>query len=197
MAKLKAPLLSFGASGALAKAIVFFPWKGVDAVREYVIPANPKTKPQRDQREHMSNAVDEWHDAKYSAIDVTAWNRFAGTLKAIMSGFNAMVRTFIKEAILDNTWTRLKDMYLEDVEDDRFTATIAIPSALGDPTIHWGTSKTHFPDEAVMPTTDGNKGTYTITGLTKNTLYYFYCHYGVSGDTYGRTGIYSQRTAAA
>jgi len=30
MAKLKAPLLSFGASGAIAKAIVYFGWKGLN-----------------------------------------------------------------------------------------------------------------------------------------------------------------------
>jgi len=49
MAKLKAPLMSLGASGALGKALVFFGWKGLDVVREYVIPANPKTTAQNTQ----------------------------------------------------------------------------------------------------------------------------------------------------
>src|SRR3989304_5419175 len=43
MAKLKAPLLSFGASGKLADTLVYFPWKGLAVVRSYVIPANPNT----------------------------------------------------------------------------------------------------------------------------------------------------------
>src|SRR3972149_2455449 len=38
MAKLKAPLLSFGASGKLADTLVYFPWKGLAVVRSYVIP---------------------------------------------------------------------------------------------------------------------------------------------------------------
>ncbi|GAI75819.1 unnamed protein product, partial [marine sediment metagenome] len=46
MAKLKGPLFSLGASGALGEAVVYFPWKGLNVVREYVIPSNPKTDPQ-------------------------------------------------------------------------------------------------------------------------------------------------------
>ncbi|GAH96000.1 unnamed protein product, partial [marine sediment metagenome] len=37
MAKLKGPLFSLGASQQLGKALVFFGWKGLDVVREYVI----------------------------------------------------------------------------------------------------------------------------------------------------------------
>ncbi|GAI80781.1 unnamed protein product, partial [marine sediment metagenome] len=64
MAKLKAPLLSFGASGAIAKAVVYFPWKGLNVAREYVIPANPKTTLQTTQRGYLSAAVDAIHAAQ-------------------------------------------------------------------------------------------------------------------------------------
>lgn len=50
MAKVTGPLYSMGASGKIANAIVFFNWKGVNAVREWVIPTNPKSASQGDVR---------------------------------------------------------------------------------------------------------------------------------------------------
>lgn len=45
MAKVTAPLLSFGAGGAIAKTQVYASWKGIPYVRRYVIPANtPSTE---------------------------------------------------------------------------------------------------------------------------------------------------------
>lgn len=46
MAKTTAPILSFGAGGALAKTQVYASWKGIPYARRYVIPANPKTTKQ-------------------------------------------------------------------------------------------------------------------------------------------------------
>lgn len=43
MAKLIAPLLSFGADGQLARTAVYSKWKGIPYARRYVIPANPRT----------------------------------------------------------------------------------------------------------------------------------------------------------
>lgn len=50
MAKVTGPLMSMSASGKLADAIVFFTWKGVNVVRGFVIPANPQSSDQGDQR---------------------------------------------------------------------------------------------------------------------------------------------------
>ena len=50
MAKVTGPLQSFSASGKLASSIVFGAWKGVNYVRQYVIPANPQSSGQGDQR---------------------------------------------------------------------------------------------------------------------------------------------------
>lgn len=46
MAKVTAPLLSFGADGQLARTAVYASWKGIPYTRRYVIPANPKTTKQ-------------------------------------------------------------------------------------------------------------------------------------------------------
>jgi hypothetical protein len=50
MAKVTGPLQSFSASGQIAKSIVFGAWKGINYVRQYVIPANPQSESQGDQR---------------------------------------------------------------------------------------------------------------------------------------------------
>lgn len=50
MAKVTGPLMSMSASGKLGDAIVFSIWKGVAYVRQFVIPANPQSVGQGDQR---------------------------------------------------------------------------------------------------------------------------------------------------
>lgn len=50
MAKVTGPLMSMSASGKIADAIVFFPWKGVNVVRQWLKPSNPQTASQGDTR---------------------------------------------------------------------------------------------------------------------------------------------------
>ncbi|MBA7536767.1 hypothetical protein ES705_29031 [subsurface metagenome] len=69
VAKLKAPLMSLGASGKLANTLVFMPWKGLNCVREYVIPANPQTDRQVTQRGYFTTMVEAIHTAMARATD--------------------------------------------------------------------------------------------------------------------------------
>jgi len=50
MAKVFGPIHSDSASGKLANSMVHFAWKGINVVRQYVIPANPKSADQGDVR---------------------------------------------------------------------------------------------------------------------------------------------------
>lgn len=50
MAKVTMPLLSGSASGKLANAMVFFSWKGIAVVRQWLKPANPQVPAQGDVR---------------------------------------------------------------------------------------------------------------------------------------------------
>lgn len=50
MAKVTGPLFSISASGAIAKSMVHFGWKGTSVVRQWLKPANPKSDTQGDQR---------------------------------------------------------------------------------------------------------------------------------------------------
>jgi len=50
MAKVTGPLFSMSASGKLGNSMVFFGWKGISVVRQWVIPVNKMTETQGDQR---------------------------------------------------------------------------------------------------------------------------------------------------
>jgi hypothetical protein len=53
MAKVTGPLMSVSASGKLADSIVFFGWKGINVVRQWLKPANPKSWEQGDRRQYI------------------------------------------------------------------------------------------------------------------------------------------------
>ena len=197
MAKVNAPLLSFEARGQIAKAVVYFPWKGINCVRQYVVPANPQTDDQTTQRAKMTAAVAEWHGAAYTANDVTAWNKYAGILAKIMSGFNAMCKKHIEESILGNVWERMYQVTTSVIGASNFDVHVFKEEAGNVPTIHYGTRKTHFPDSQAIGADGVDQWHTTIAGLLADTLYYFYIDVGTSETDYGRTGIYQVRTAAA
>lgn len=196
MAKLTAPLFSFGARAQLGKALVFFNWKGIHAVRQYVIPANPNTAAQQTQRGYMGDAVDEFHGAAYNALDMGAWNRWATTIKAILSGFNQMVKTFLSEVIAGGTWTRIHLAEVDAVTGNGFVARVYCGT--GQPVFHYGLTRTWMPElPAVIPAGPANQFEADLGGLlAANTEYYYYWDYGTAGADYGRTGIYYQKTNA-
>jgi len=195
MAKLKAPLLSLGAAGAIGKAVVFFPWKGIDVAREYVIPANPKSAPQLAQRGYLTEAVGKWHTSAYTAADVIAWNRYAGILAETMSGFNAFMRLEIARSAVLLPWFVISQIEVDtptavgfdvDVEDSIIGATLR--AAIG-------VSKTHLP--TLVALVDDADGTYSLTwaaGATK-TDYYVRVDYQIAAVWYQRSGIYHVKTS--
>lgn len=60
MAKVKLPMLAFGASGQIGKSLVFGSWKGVRYGREYVTPSNPRTTAQTGNRTLFGMAAKFW-----------------------------------------------------------------------------------------------------------------------------------------
>jgi len=75
MAKTTAPLLSFGASGALAQAMVFATWRGISYVRRYVVPENPRTAAQTLTRDIFRTLSDMWK--VMGSIAIAPWQTFA------------------------------------------------------------------------------------------------------------------------
>lgn len=75
MAKTTGPLLSFGASGTIAKTAVFSKWKGIPYVRQHVVPSNPNTSAQQLTRNVFKFLSDMWKGAP--TLLRTPWDRFA------------------------------------------------------------------------------------------------------------------------
>jgi len=179
VAKLKAPLLSLGAAAQLGKSLVFFSWKGIDCVREYVIPANPKTDPQILQRSYLTEGVDAIHEAEalavgpLSAVDKTAYALYGSTEKTPRTWFNQIIarwlyaatRTEHREIFTDGTFT--------DVGAGETTIVLQNqqrPVETG--FMYCGTSRTSMPKKVAA---DGVAGVHTgvFTGLTKGVKYFF------------------------
>lgn len=95
MAKLKAPLMSLGATGKLAGTLVFSTWKGIKTAREYVKPANPQTAAQTTQRNLFSSAVSAFRNYLTDATGRTAWDVSALASGSAQSGFNVCVKNLL------------------------------------------------------------------------------------------------------
>src|SRR3972149_4334055 len=165
MAKLKAPLLSFGASGKLADTLVYFPWKGLAVVRSYVIPANPNSAGQQTQRGILTESVASWHALGLDDDDVTAWNRYAASRPTPQSGFNAFVKDFVDLRVSGVILADTDMCYnggLVDDGDGTFSAAVSTPAGPDHVDMIWGYSPTSLintvPDAAGPPR--GWTGTY-------------------------------------
>lgn len=193
MAKVKGALFSLKASGKLADSLVYMSWKGIDDVRMYVVPANPRTEKQQAQRSKMTAAVNEFHAASYNSADKAAWDLYATTLQSAMSGFNAMIREHIKTALEGKTWIRLNHAVISTPSAGQITVEIESPE---DATakLYYGTSKSYLPNE-VSGTYNAvlKKWTFQITGLASGVVYYFTIKNTADGKG-GRTGIYYKLT---
>ncbi len=93
MAKITAPLLSFGASGSLAKTLVASKWKGRPYMRQHVIPANPKSVAQTLTRDGFASAAAVWK--LMGPLGIAPWDRFA--TGQVLTGRNAMQGRWITE----------------------------------------------------------------------------------------------------
>lgn len=193
MAKVKGPLFSLTASGQLAKTLVYGDWKGIDVVRKYVIPANPKTAGQQAQRAFFAAAVEDWHTDGLTAIDVVAWNLYALALKVAQSGFNVFVKLKVICAVALESWIPLYECLVTAIANDG--AQINITGTVGSVIkLYWGTSKTSMFNEETMADTAGDYEV-TIATMLASTKYYFYIKDDDAGEQ-ARTGIYSFTTIA-
>lgn len=95
MAKVEGPLMSLGARGKIANTVVFFPWKGIHAVRRWTIPANPETSGQGDIRLSMG--------AIGRACRVVGSSKtYASEVKGYMASGQTWVSTIVKKIISEH-----------------------------------------------------------------------------------------------
>lgn len=194
MAKVKAPLFGFGASGQLGKSIVFGSWKGLDIAREYVIPANPNTSGQSTQRGYMTSMVGEWHDTTnaLSAADKAAWGRLAGVQSTPRTGFNEFIKRGVDAMIGGSAAEHMFGIANIDLTAGAFIANID-DSASGVlvVTLHLGNTKTYFPVTNTDVQVAGlTSFAATATGFAAGTTVYYWFDVP-AGATYKRSGLYT------
>ena len=97
MAKVTGPLFSVGARGKFAGALVYSFWKGINVVREYVIPANPQSEDQGDRRVMLGGLG---RSVKYVQKD----SDFHGYALAVTPGGQSWISTYVKH-IMDTIFT--------------------------------------------------------------------------------------------
>lgn len=178
MAKLKGPLFSLGASQQLGKALVFFGWKGLDVVREYVIPANPRTALQTTQRGYLTSAVAAVHasqaDATFplAAVDVAAYALWASVVQAATTWFNQAVKNAVEQLIAGLT-VRVWGWGGTTAGVGTLTPSVyEINAVTTAGNFHWGTSRTALiHTQADVPV--GRHHVCTIPGLTAGVKYYW------------------------
>lgn len=196
MAKTTAPLMSLKASGTIADTLTFFDWKGVNAVRTRVVPANPRSNAQVAQRGLLTDAVDEWHAAGYTDNDKSAWDRLAATLGRAMTGFNAMVKAYVDAFVEDPSavWNHLANITVSNVTSSGFKVSVGTKTKADTLKLYYGTSPAFMPN-VVSDTGSGDAVEFTLTGLTAYQDYYFYIA-ATATHKAERTGVYKQKTAS-
>lgn len=152
MAKVNAPLFSFNASGKLADSLVYFGWKGLDCVRSYVVPANPKSAGQVTQRGYLQTAVEEIHATQAQAAnplgadDYAAYGLLASTRATPRTWFNEIVKLWCDVLVAGDTPCIYSDMTISDKTAASFDCILYLneetPSDLAAGKFYFGTSKT-------------------------------------------------------
>jgi len=198
VAKLKSPLLSLGASGAIGKTLVFFGWKGLDVVREYVIPANPKTAAQNTQRGYVTAAVAAIHAAETDAthplvaIDKAAYSLFGSTFPTPRTWFNQIVQRWLLAKVNSELEAILSDGTFTDPATEEITLVLYNhQQATQAGFMVCMTSKTAV-IKSVAADGVANEHTGVFTSLTKGVKYFFqFRPTKVGDDKYvARSGIY-------
>jgi len=179
MAKLKGPLFSLGASGQIGKTLVFFGWKGLDVVREYVVPSNPQTTGQTTQRGYLTACVAAIHTAQGHGTDpiveadIRAYALLASVVQAATTWFNQVCRQWLKQKVAGLIPVIFRSINLVATSGDiqvkgQMTQESGTP-VMG--ALRYGTSKTALINSKACTKTQLEGGIH-ITGLTNGVKYY-------------------------
>lgn len=205
MAKLQGPLFSLGASGAIAKTLVYFGWKGLDVVRSYVVPSNPKTSGQTTQRGYLTQAVAAIHGGMAEAaqpLNETDQMAFAALAQAkgkVMTWFNMAVKLMVDCRVAGDGPVLYRNGIMSDTDKDDFRPYILFDEVtadlVADGKFYLGTSKTNLVTPKVATIIAGVSATLGAAagydGLTAGTKYYWQFRPDAGDPCVGAdTGIY-------
>ncbi|MBA7584581.1 hypothetical protein ES695_04225 [Candidatus Atribacteria bacterium 1244-E10-H5-B2] len=181
-------MFSINAMGTIDKKLIYRKRKGIDDIKKYTKTVNPNLPGQQTQKGYFKEAILAWGSEGYSARDIQAWNLLARTKKVIVSGFNRFASYRINAGKEGLTWSRLTNCIIYDVIAGGFKVDVNVESDLSG-VLYIGTSKYSMLSE-ITGIFSVDKYTFTITGLSKDTKYYFYIANSSVGEA-ARTGIYS------
>jgi len=182
MAKVKAPLFSFSAAGKLADSLVYFPWKGIPVVRQYVIPANPNTTGQSTQRGYLHDAVAAIHAAQVlvanplNAVDIAAYNLLGTIYATPRTWFNTVCKQWLDQKVAS---LEASVIHGATVTPGDGTLTVVLYDAdfttgkIETGTAYYGTSKTALINSlAATPDLTNHTMTISLTALANGTKYF-------------------------
>lgn len=113
MAKVTGPLLSLDASGTIASTMTFSRWKGINYVRQRVIPTYKRTTEQAAVRDIVADSSLAWKtNALVGAIQIDAAYKLAYNSAAsgmAMSGFNLFIKQCIALNLVDTAGVKSYD----------------------------------------------------------------------------------------
>lgn len=199
MAKLKGPLFSLGASQQIGKALVYFPWKGLNVVREHVIPANPNTTGQQTQRGYLTDAVAAIHTAQgltdhpLWALDIAAYALYGSTFPTPRTWFNTIVKNWLDQHVDGLKGGIFYHAFITPGVDLVYVRMWMAGDSVNGITagaIWYGTSKTALVNSISCTGAELVAGK-DVVGLTTGVRYYFQYRPTVHADWLGvRSGIY-------
>jgi len=178
VAKLKAPLFSLGASQQLGKALVFFGWKGLNVVREYVIPSNPRTTLQNAQRARLTSVVTLLHSVMgvagvWSDKDTTAYGLWASVVQSATTWFNQVVRHGIDQLILGRAAYIFSEHNTTPGSNELAVQVRFTYGDISGGDFKYGTSKTALINSKAADDYTGGLITATIPNLTPGVKYFW------------------------
>lgn len=192
MAKLQGPALSLGATGQFAKTIVFSTWKGIKYGKQYVVPANPNTADQQTQRGILTAVVAFWHNATtpINALLKAAMDREARYFYNTMSGFNKFVKNWIDTVVASASLVKFYGTDQGAITGSGAVITASTAVSTVSVKLRYGTSPTAMinTDTRDEGGTPGTIHTFTLTGLSGTTVYY-YQPYSLITDSAESAGI--------
>ncbi|MBA7577509.1 hypothetical protein ES708_19362 [subsurface metagenome] len=196
MAKLKGPLFSLGASQQLGKALVYFSWKGLDVVREYVIPSNPRTAGQTTQRGYLTKMVDLVHSHQVStthpltAKDIQALALLGSTYPTPRTWFNQAVKDGIDQLVKGLREALFTSMVVTPGTDELKVEIWNLGIAPTQGKFWYGTSRTAMV-HSVGSSHVGASSAATISNLVTGTKYFVQFKPTLPATILGtRSGIY-------
>lgn len=95
MVRVTGPFLSLDARGTLANTMTGSFWRGINYIRERVIPHNPKSTCQTVIRGVLTDGVSKWRFGLITQVNKNWWNTYAKGLGE--SGFNRFMRKYLED----------------------------------------------------------------------------------------------------